>query len=116
MTPKSQKPDTPKEVPTEPPNETPPDSPQESPTETPQETPEQTVGILVRTRHQARLIVPELRARGIRFSGAGLEKPGETGVEQDLIVDGFLQEIDRAGFHRPYAHRHGAVAGHEDDR
>ncbi len=45
-----------------------------------------TIGILVRTRHQARLIVPELRARGIAFSGAGLEQPGETAVEQDLIA------------------------------
>jgi ATP-dependent helicase/nuclease subunit A len=47
---------------------------------------EGTVGILVRTRHQARLIVRELRNRGIRFSGEALEQPGETAVEQDLIA------------------------------
>jgi len=45
-----------------------------------------TIGILVRTRNQARLIVPELRRRSISFSGAGLEQPGETAVEQDLIA------------------------------
>lgn len=44
------------------------------------------IGILVRTRNQARLIVPELRRRGIAFAGEGLEKPGETAVEQDLIA------------------------------
>lgn len=44
------------------------------------------IGILVRTRNQARLIAPELRARGIAFAGAGLEQPGETAVEQDLIA------------------------------
>ncbi len=51
-----------------------------------QESATDTVGILVRTRNQARLIVPELRARGIPFSGAGLEQAGETAVEQDLIA------------------------------
>jgi ATP-dependent helicase/nuclease subunit A len=45
-----------------------------------------TIGILVRTRNQARLIVPELRRRGVDFSGAGLEQPGETAVEQDLLA------------------------------
>lgn len=44
------------------------------------------VGILVRTRNHARLIVPELRRRGIAFAGQGLERPGETAVEQDLIA------------------------------
>ncbi len=48
--------------------------------------PEQTIGILVRTRHQARLIVAELRNRGIPFAGEGLERSGETAVEQDLIA------------------------------
>jgi ATP-dependent helicase/nuclease subunit A len=48
--------------------------------------PEETIGILVRTRNQARLIVPELRNRGIAFSGEALEKSGETSVEQDLIA------------------------------
>jgi len=50
------------------------------------DSPDETIGILVRTRHQARLIVPELRARGIAFSGAGLELPGATTIEQDLIA------------------------------
>ncbi len=45
-----------------------------------------TVGILVRTRHQARLIAPVLRRLGIPFAGAGLEQPGETAVEQDLLA------------------------------
>lgn len=45
-----------------------------------------TVGILVRTRNQARLIAPALRARNIAFSGSGLERPGESGVEQDLLA------------------------------
>jgi len=45
-----------------------------------------TVGILVRTRHQARLLVPEFRRRGISFAGEGLEQPGETAVEQDLLT------------------------------
>jgi ATP-dependent exoDNAse (exonuclease V) beta subunit len=45
-----------------------------------------TVGILVRTRHQARLLVPELRKRGIAFAGEGLEQPGQTSVEQDLLT------------------------------
>jgi len=44
------------------------------------------VGILVRTRNHARLLVPELRRRGIAFIGEGLERPGETAVEQDLIA------------------------------
>lgn len=44
-----------------------------------------TVGILVRTRHQARLVVSELRKRGIAFAGEGLEQPGQTASEQDLI-------------------------------
>ena len=44
------------------------------------------IGILVRTRNQARLIAPELRARNIAFAGAGLEQAGETGVEQDLLA------------------------------
>ncbi|MBT8422743.1 MAG: PD-(D/E)XK nuclease family protein, partial [Gammaproteobacteria bacterium] len=48
--------------------------------------PDDTIGILVRTRKQARLIVPQLRRLNIKFSGAGLEQPGETGVEQDLIA------------------------------
>ena len=48
--------------------------------------PDDTVGILVRTRNQARLIVPHLRELGISFSGAGLEQPGETAVEQDLLT------------------------------
>lgn len=45
-----------------------------------------TIGILVRTRNQARLIAPALRERGIRFSGEGLEVPGESSVEQDLLA------------------------------
>ena len=45
-----------------------------------------TVGILVRTRYQARLIGPALRERGIPFFGEGLEIPGETRVEQDLLA------------------------------
>ena len=45
-----------------------------------------TVGILVRTRHQARLLVPELRKRGIAFAGEGLEQPGQTSIEQDLLT------------------------------
>ena len=44
------------------------------------------VGILVRTRNQARLIVPELRRRGIPFRGSGLDRPGESGIEQDVIA------------------------------
>jgi ATP-dependent exoDNAse (exonuclease V) beta subunit len=48
--------------------------------------PTDTVGILVRTRHQARLLVPQLRQRGIAFAGEGLEQPGETAVEQDLLA------------------------------
>jgi len=48
--------------------------------------PGDTVGILLRTRNQARLIVPELRRRGIPFSGEGLERPGEASIEQDLIA------------------------------
>ncbi len=48
--------------------------------------PTDTVGILVRTRQQARLLVPQLRQRGIAFAGAGLEHPGETAVEQDLLA------------------------------
>jgi len=51
-----------------------------------EDSPTDTIGILVRTRNQARLIVPALRELGIGFSGAGLEKPGETSVEQDLIA------------------------------
>ena len=50
------------------------------------ESPSDTVGILLRTRNQARLIVPELRRRGVPFSGQGLERPGEASVEQDLIA------------------------------
>ena len=45
-----------------------------------------TVGILVRTRNQARLIVPELRRRGISFAGEGLETAGQSSVEQDLLA------------------------------
>ncbi len=45
-----------------------------------------TIGILVRTRAQARLIVRELRNKGVAFSGEALEQPGETSVEQDLIA------------------------------
>jgi ATP-dependent helicase/nuclease subunit A len=50
------------------------------------ESPDGDVGILVRTRNHARLLVPELRRRGIAFVGEGLEHPGETSVEQDLIA------------------------------
>lgn len=48
--------------------------------------PSTTVGILVRTRHQARLIAPALRALDIAFAGAGLEQPAQTAVEQDLLA------------------------------
>jgi len=44
------------------------------------------VGILVRTRNQARYIIAELRNRNIEFQGTGLDQPGESGVEQDLIA------------------------------
>lgn len=44
------------------------------------------VGILVRTRNQARLIIPELRRRNIAFRGTGLDQPGESGLEQELIA------------------------------
>ena len=45
-----------------------------------------TVGILVRSRNQARLIVKELRRRDIDFRGTGLDEPGESGIEQDLLA------------------------------
>jgi len=48
--------------------------------------PQADIGILVRTRSQARLIIPELRRRGIAFRGSGLDRPGESGIEQDLIA------------------------------
>jgi len=54
-----------------------------------------TLGILVRTRHQARLLVPELRKRGIAFAGEGLEQPGQTASEQDLI--GLTRALTHAG-------------------
>ena len=44
------------------------------------------VGILVRTRSQARYIIAELRRRNIDFQGSGLDQPGESSVEQDLIA------------------------------
>lgn len=44
------------------------------------------VGILVRTRNQARYIIAELRQRNIEFQGGGLDQPGESGIEQDLMA------------------------------
>ncbi len=56
--------------------------------------PEDDIGILVRSRKHAALIVTELRKREIPFSGTGLENSIETPVVQDLLC------ITRALSHR----------------
>jgi ATP-dependent helicase/nuclease subunit A len=58
------------------------------------EWPEETIGILVRSRKHAELIVDELQAAGIAFSGAGLENSLEKSPVQDLLC------ITRALTHR----------------
>ncbi|MDP6694978.1 MAG: UvrD-helicase domain-containing protein [Gammaproteobacteria bacterium] len=47
--------------------------------------PKENIGILVRSRRQAALIVNELRKQNIRFAGTGLENPVESPVVQDLL-------------------------------
>jgi len=56
--------------------------------------PSDTVGILVRSRKHAELIVSGLQDRGISFSGTGLENSIETPIIQDLLC------ITRALSHR----------------